>query len=119
MKSKTRTDYRASRHQRIRKKISGTADRPRMAIMVSNKHMYVQLIDDDAGTTMVSASSIGLDGNNIAAATELGKRAGEAAREKGVSQFVVDRGGFRYHGRVKAIVDAAIEAGLRNTKEEK
>ncbi len=119
MKAKTRTDYRASRHKRIRKKISGTAARPRMAIMVSNKHMYVQLIDDDAGTTLVSASSVGTEGNNVAAATELGKRAGEAAKEKGVSRFVVDRGGFRYHGRVKAIVDAAIEAGLRNTKEEK
>jgi len=62
---------------------------------------------------------VGTEGNNVAAATELGKRAGEAAKEKGVSRFVVDRGGFRYHGRVKAIVDAAIEAGLRNTKEEK
>ena len=119
MKAKTRKDYRASRHQRIRKKISGTAACPRMAIMVSNKHMYVQLIDDDAGCTLVSASSVKDGANNLAVATEIGKRTGEAAKEKGLSQFVVDCGGFRYHGRVKAIVDAAIEAGLRNTKEEK
>ncbi len=90
-----------------------------MAIMVSNKHMYVQLIDDVAGATLVSASSLGSEGNDVPAATALGTRAAEAAKEKGVSQFVVDRGGFRYHGRVKAIVDAAVEAGLRNTKEEK
>lgn len=119
MKAKTRKDYRASRHQRIRKKISGTAACPRMAIMVSNQHMYVQLIDDESGSTLVAADSMKVGGNNLAAATEIGKRAGEAAKEKGLCQFVVDRGGFRFHGRVKAIVDAAIEAGLRNTKEEK
>ncbi|MBT3194680.1 MAG: 50S ribosomal protein L18 [Verrucomicrobia bacterium] len=119
MKAKTRKDYRASRHQRIRKKISGTAACPRMAVMVSNKHMYVQLIDDDTGCTLASASSVKDADNNLDAATQVGKRAGEAAKEKGVSQFVVDRGGFRYHGRVKAVVEGAIEAGLRNTKEAK
>jgi len=119
MKAKTRKDYRASRHQRIRKKVSGTASCPRMATMISNKHLYVQLIDDDAACTLVSASSIKGGGNKMAAAAEVGKRAGEAAVAKGLSQFVVDRGGFRFHGCVKAIVDAAIEAGLRNTKEEK
>jgi large subunit ribosomal protein L18 len=119
MKAKTRKDYRAKRHARIRKHISGSAECPRMAIMVSNKHMYVQFIDDDAGVTLASASSVKESGNNVATATQLGQRAGEAAKEKGVSQFVVDRGGFRFHGCVKAIVDAAIEVGLRNTKEEK
>jgi large subunit ribosomal protein L18 len=119
MKAKTRKDYRAARHQRIRKKISGSADCPRMATMVSNKHLYVQLIDDDAGCTLISESSLKGGGNTVEAATEVGKRAGEAAVAKGLSRFVVDRGGFRYHGCVKAIVDAAIEAGLRNTKEEK
>jgi large subunit ribosomal protein L18 len=119
MKTKTRKDYRLSRHRRIRKKISGTADCPRMAIMVSNKNMYVQLIDDEAEVTLASSSSVKESGNNVAVATELGQRIGEIAKEKGLSRFVVDRGGFRYHGRVKAIVDAAIEAGLRNTKEEK
>jgi large subunit ribosomal protein L18 len=119
MKVKTRKDARTKRHQRIRKHISGTASCPRMAVMVSNAHMYVQFIDDDAGITLASASSVKESGNDVALATELGKRAGEAAKEKGVTQFVVDRAGFRFHGRVKAIVDAAIETGLRNTKEEK
>jgi len=119
MKAKTRKDYRVSRHQRIRRKISGTAACPRMATMISNKHIYVQLIDDESECTLASASSVKAGGHSVSAATELGKRAAEAAREKGVSRFVVDRGGFRYHGCVKAIVDAAIEAGLRNTKEEK
>jgi large subunit ribosomal protein L18 len=120
MKAKTRKDYRQIRHQRIRKKISGTAECPRMAIMVSNKNIYVQLIDDEAEVTLASASTQNEDGGrNISTAASLGQRIGEIAKDKGFSRFVVDRGGFRYHGRVKAVVDAAIEAGLRNTKEEK
>ncbi len=119
MKAKTRKDYRLSRHKRIRKRISGTADCPRMAIMVANKNMYVQLIDDDAEITLASASSIKDDGNNVEVATKLGQRIGEAAKEKGIGRIVVDRGGFRFHGRVKAIVDAALEVGLTNTKETK
>lgn len=119
MKAKTRKDFRRLRHQRIRKRVSGTATCPRMAIMISNRHMYVQMIDDVDGRTLVSVNSTKDDGHNVDGATALGKRLGEASREQGVSRFVVDRGGFRYHGRVKAIVDAAMEAGLTNTKEEK
>jgi large subunit ribosomal protein L18 len=119
MKSKTRKDYRISRHRRIRKRISGNAECPRMAIMVSNKHMYVQLIDDEAAATLAAASTVKESSNNLEAATALGQRVGALAKEKGISRFVVDRGGFRYHGRVRAIVEAAIEAGLSNTKEEK
>jgi large subunit ribosomal protein L18 len=90
-----------------------------MAIMVANKNMYVQLIDDDAEVTLEAMSSLKESGNNIEAATKLGQQIGEAAKEKGFTQIVVDRGGFRFHGRVKAIVDAALEAGLTNTKETK
>ena len=119
MKAKTRRDYRISRHKRIRKRVSGTADCPRMAIMVANKNMYVQLIDDDAEITLVSVTSLKEDGNDVAVATKLGQQIGEVAKEKGITRIVVDRGGFRFHGRVKAIVDAALEAGLTNTKETK
>ena len=87
--------------------------------MVSNKHMYVQLIDDEAAATLAAASTVKESSNNLEAATALGQRVGALAKEKGISRFVVDRGGFRYHGRVRAIVEAAIEAGLSNTKEEK
>jgi large subunit ribosomal protein L18 len=90
-----------------------------MAIMVSNKHMYVQLIDDEAAATLAAASTVKESSNNLEVATALGQRVGALAKEKGISRFVVDRGGFRYHGRVRAIVEAAIEAGLSNTKEEK
>ena len=119
MKATTRKDFRLQRHRRIRKRVSGTAECPRMAIMVSNKHMYVQLIDDEAEVTLASASTIKEKANNKETATALGKQIGEVAKEKGISRFVTDRGGFRYHGRVRAIVEAAIEAGLSNTKEEK
>lgn len=119
MKAKTRKDYRQSRHKRIRKRISGTADCPRMAIMVANKNMYVQLIDDDAEVTLASSSSIKESGNNVEVATKLGQKIAEAAKAKEITQVVIDRGGFRFHGRVKAIVDAALEAGLTNTKETK
>lgn len=119
MKAKTRKDYRLLRHKRIRKRVSGTAECPRMAIMVSNKHMYVQLIDDEAERTLAAADSVKESGKNVETAAALGKKIGELAKEKGLSRFVTDRGGFRYHGRVKAIVEGAIEAGLSNTKEEK
>ena len=87
-----------------------------MSIMVSNRYMYVQFIDDVNATTLASATTQGLDGvkNNIEAARRLGKLAAQAALDKGIKTVVVDRGGFRFHGRVKAIVDAAIEAGVTN-----
>jgi len=113
MKSDSRKDRRVLRHLRIRAKIRGTSERPRMAIMVSNKHIHVQFIDDDKGVTLVSVSTKGHeDKKNMASATLLGKRAVDVAREKGIKQAVVDRGGFRFTGRVKAVVDVVVKAGL-------
>jgi large subunit ribosomal protein L18 len=85
-----------------------------MAIMVSNKHMYVQFIDDDRGATLASATTCGKEGvkHNVQAAAQVGRDAAEAALRAGIKQVVVDRGGFAYHGRVKAIVDGAVAAGL-------
>jgi large subunit ribosomal protein L18 len=84
-----------------------------MAIMISNKHIHVQFIDDDKGVTIAAVSTSGKESkNNVATASLLGKRAVEVAKEKGITTVVVDRGGFKFHGRVKAVVDAAVKAGL-------
>ena len=109
-----RKEQRQLRHKRLRQKIKGTAERPRMAIYISNKHMYVQFIDDDAMTTLSPVSSL-KDGAkaNLAEAKEVGKNAAEAAKAKNISLVVVDRGGFPFHGRVKEIVDSAVAAGLK------
>jgi large subunit ribosomal protein L18 len=113
MKCDSRKERRDLRHLRIRAKIKGTAERPRMAIMVSNKHIHVQFIDDEKGFTIVSVSTKGHeDKKNQASASLLGKRAVEAAHEKGIKQAVVDRGGYKFHGRVKTVVDVAVKAGL-------
>ncbi len=103
-------------HTRIRKKLAGTTERPRLAVYRSLAHIYAQVIDDARGVTIVSAStnekaSQG-SGGNIAAAREIGKRVAERAKENGINQVVFDRGGYLYHGRVKALADAAREAGL-------
>jgi large subunit ribosomal protein L18 len=120
MKSNTRKDLRERRHERVRKGISGTAQCPRLAIMISNRHMYAQMIDDEAGRTLVSVSTGREEGNpRVELAQSLGRRLGEAAGAQGLKHFVTDRGGFRFHGRVKAIVDGALEAGLTNVKEAK
>lgn len=111
-----RDEVRRRIHTRIRKKLAGTAERPRLAVFRSIKHIYVQVIDDRAGKTLVSASSAekgAADGGNIAGATAVGKLVAERAKEKGISSVVFDRGGFLYHGRVKALADAAREAGLQ------
>ncbi|MGI5869594.1 MAG: 50S ribosomal protein L18 [Kiritimatiellia bacterium] len=119
MKLKNRKDYRVRRHRRLRQKVKGTAARPRLAVFISNAHMYVQFIDDDAGRTLASASTLGADaGANLPAAKALGEKAAEAAKAKGISLVVIDRGGFKYHGRVKQIVEAALAAGLK-VREEK
>jgi len=113
MKTANRTARRDRRHERIRRKVSGTAVIPRMAICVSNRNMFVQFIDDDRAHTLASASTRGAAGKvNVAAAGELGRQAASAAQEQGIRRVVVDRGGFKYHGRVKAIVEAALQAGL-------
>lgn len=106
-------------HDRIRKKLQGTAERPRLNVYRSLNHIYVQLIDDAKGATIVAASSAEgkkgerKTGGNVASAKDVGKRIAERAKEKGVEKVVFDRGGYIYHGRVKALADAAREAGLK------
>ncbi|HUA60831.1 MAG TPA: 50S ribosomal protein L18 [Verrucomicrobiae bacterium] len=103
-------------HQRIRRKVSGTADRPRLAVYRSVAHIYAQVIDDSKGTTLVAASSVDkaakTNGGNLAAAKAIGKLLADRAKEKGIKSVVFDRGGYQYHGRVKALADAARAAGL-------
>ncbi len=103
-------------HERIRKKLRGTTERPRLAVFRSVAHIYAQLIDDSKGITLVSASSVEkggkTNGGNVAAAKAVGKLIAERAKEKGLQRVVFDRGGYIYHGRVKALADAAREAGL-------
>ena len=110
-----RKEKRAVRHQRLRQYVKGTAARPRMAIFISNAHMYVQFVDDVAGVTLASVTTLGTENAkvNVATATVLGEKAADAAAAKNIVMVVVDRGGFRFHGRVKAIVDAAMAKGLK------
>ena len=111
---KNRIDQRRLRHQRLRQKVKGTAARPRMAIAMSNKNIYVQFVDDDAGNTLASYTTVGSDAKlNVATAKDAGAKAAEAALAKGISLVVVDRGGFKYHGRVKALAEGAREGGLK------
>jgi large subunit ribosomal protein L18 len=121
MKVVNRKLNRNRRHERIRKNVSGTAERPRMSVMISNKNMYVQFIDDENHRTIASASSSGMDGgNNIAKAAKVGKLAAENAKAAGIAKVVVDRGGFKYHGKVKTIVEAVCGTGkAAETKETK
>ncbi len=110
---------RKRRHNRIRKKVSGTAERPRLCVYFSGKHIYAQIIDDDANKTLVCASTLQKDlreqnvKDNVEGAVKVGKLVAERALEAGISTVVFDRGGFQYHGRVKALADAAREAGLK------
>jgi large subunit ribosomal protein L18 len=103
-------------HARIRRKLRGTAERPRLAVFRSVAHIYAQVIDDAAGATLASASTVDkggkTKGGNLAAATAIGKLVAERAKEKGIQKVVFDRGGYQYHGRIKALADAARTAGL-------
>jgi large subunit ribosomal protein L18 len=103
-------------HRRIRRKLCGTAQRPRLAVYRSVAHIYAQVIDDGEGKTLVSASSVDkaakTNGGNVAAAKAIGKLVAERAKEKGINTVVFDRGGYQYHGRIKALADAARAAGL-------
>ena len=111
-----RNEIRQRIHTRIREKLSGSAERPRLNVYRSLNHIYAQVIDDQKGETLVSSSSISLKlktGGNVAAAKEIGKAVAEKAVAKGIKQVVFDRGGFLYHGRIKALADAAREAGLK------
>ena len=108
---------RLRRHRRVRGKISGTAARPRLDVFRSAKHIYAQLIDDEAGVTLAAASTLDKDfngyGGNVDAATQVGKNIAAKALEKGITEVVFDRGGYVYHGRVKALADGAREGGLK------
>lgn len=116
----SRAAARVKRHYRIRNHISGTAQRPRLAVFRSNKHMYAQLIDDVAGVTLAAASTMESEvaskvefTSTVAAAAVVGEVIAKKAVEKGITEVVFDRGGFVYHGKVKALADAAREAGLQ------
>jgi len=115
----SKNEIRERIHHRIRKKLRGTTERPRLAVFRSTAHIYAQVIDDTKGVTLVAASSTEKPsgdrkstGGNVAAAKEIGKRVAERAKENGISRVVFDRGGYLYHGRIKALADAAREAGL-------
>jgi large subunit ribosomal protein L18 len=120
MSTKTRQDVRQRLHDRIRKKIRGTPLRPRLAVFRSQGHIYAQVIDDDASRTLCAASSLDKDlrakskrGGSVAAAKDVGALLASRAKEKGIAAVVFDRGGFQYHGRIKALADAAREGGLK------
>jgi large subunit ribosomal protein L18 len=118
MKPVTKQEYRHRRHVRLRRKIRGTAERPRMSVFVSNRHLYVQFIDDDASRTLATVSTRseamkGVGRLSIELAKKLGACAAQAARERGVETVVFDRGGFTYGGRIRALAESAREAGLK------
>ena len=115
----SKVEVRRNKHRRIRNRFSGTAERPRLAVFRSNNHMYAQIIDDTVGNTLVSASTLQKDvkaeltkTNNVEAAAHLGTVIAKKALEKGITTVVFDRGGFIYQGKIKALADAAREAGL-------
>ena len=115
----SRAKVRLNKHRRMRNRFAGTAERPRLAVFRSNNHMYAQIIDDSVGNTLVSASTLQKEvkaelekTNDVDAAAYLGKVIAERALEKGIKEVVFDRGGFIYQGKVKALADAAREAGL-------
>jgi large subunit ribosomal protein L18 len=103
-------------HKRIRRRVLGTAERPRLAVYRSLAHIYAQVIDDRSGHTLASASSndkgASVNGGNVAGAKDIGRLVAERAKDKGITRVVFDRGGYLYHGRIKALADAAREAGL-------
>jgi large subunit ribosomal protein L18 len=128
MAIKSRASIRRGVHSRIRKKVRGSAERPRLAVFRSLNHIYAQVIDDDSGKTLAAASTAekslsGKTGGNVEAAEKVGKAIAERALSAGVSNVVFDRGGYVYHGRVKALLDASRKAGLNKNetaaKEEK
>jgi len=118
-KKESRTEIREKKHMKIRNRFSGTPERPRMAVFRSNNHMYVQIIDDAAGNTLVAASTLDKDvkselehTNTVEAAAYLGKVIAKKALDKGINTVVFDRGGFIYQGKIQALAEAAREAGL-------
>ena len=119
VKKESRSEIRAKKHRRVRNNLAGTAERPRLAVFRSNNHMYAQIIDDTVGNTLVSASTLQKDvkaelekTNNVEAAAKLGEVIAKKALDNGIKTVVFDRGGYIYQGKVKALADAAREAGL-------
>ena len=121
MAKTSRATIRTAVHRRIRKKVRGSTDHPRLAVYRSLNHIYAQVIDDERGLTLVSASTAekdlrGQTGGNVDAAKRIGREIAERALAKGITEVVFDRGGYLYHGRVKALTDAAREAGLNKSE---
>lgn len=112
IKKESRNEMRKIRHVRVRKQIIGTKDIPRLNVYRSNKNIYAQLIDDESGVTLAEASSMKMDGNTVEVASLVGKEIAEKAKKAKISKVVFDRGGYLYHGRVKALADAARSNGL-------
>ena len=120
MRTEKKQDLARRRHWRVRSKVTGTPERPRMSVKFTGKNIYVQFIDDSAGRTLAAVSTLSKTvpereqmAANVAGAARVGKLAAEAARAKGIAQVVFDRGSARYHGKVKALADAAREVGLK------
>jgi large subunit ribosomal protein L18 len=121
MANTSRATVREAIHRRIRRKVRGSGERPRLAVYRSLNHIYAQVVDDELGKTIVSASTTekdlrGSTGGNLDAARRIGKAIAERALEKGIESVVFDRGGYLYHGRIKALTDAAREAGLNKNE---
>ena len=119
IKKESRSEIRVKKHMRVRNRLAGTTERPRLAVFRSNNHMYAQIIDDTVGNTLVSASTVQKDvkdqlekTNDVAAAAYLGKVIAQKALDAGIKEVVFDRGGFIYQGKIQALADAAREAGL-------
>lgn len=110
---KTREQYRSRRHLRVRKKVTGTAERPRLVVFRSLKHISAQLVDDVANRTLMTVTSSGIElGKKTEKSVEVGKRIAARAKDAGITKVVFDRAGYKYHGRVKAVADGAREGGL-------
>ncbi len=115
-KKMSRSDVRKIKHVRVRAKVNGTTERPRLNVFRSNAHIHVQIIDDVKGVTLVSASTVEMkleNGSNIEAAKQVGQEVAKRAIAKNIENVVFDRGGYLYHGRIKAVAEAAREAGLK------
>jgi large subunit ribosomal protein L18 len=116
MKLRNRLDYKKRRHYRLRQKVRGSADCPRMSVCITNKHIYIQFIDDEKGSTLASFSTLNMEQENkigVETAKTAGRKASAAALAKGIKKVVFDRGGHAYGGRMKAIAEAAREAGIK------
>jgi large subunit ribosomal protein L18 len=111
--SKERRISREQRHARVRKKVRGTNARPRLSVFRSNRYLYVQVISDEVGRTLAAASTCAAGKGNIGSAQQLGRDIAERCKQLSITDVVFDRGGYRYHGRVRALADAAREAGLK------